>query len=301
VLTQSLVLNYLYRTVKSIQLLKNYTQDSAHIISTSDFFCDTVPAFMFSGVSRWYAFTYHLYPNVIRNFSLRNLFGNLAQAFSFFLFKRADLVITTNNTSVNHLKLFYNIENTLKIRLGVDLTKYLSSNADRSIDLIFLGRIKDTKGIFELPEIISIVAKSVPKLSVEIVGNGDIQDIEKLKNLIAKFQVGDYLNISSNLNDSQVIDRLKHSKYLIQLSREEGFGLVILEALASGCQVVGYELPVYLENFPEFNLKMIKNFNQKDLSLLIIENLNNYQFKSTDRGRFINFEWGSIYNSIFNS
>ena len=301
VLSKSLVLNYLYRTAKSLQLLKKYSQECSYIISTSDFFCDTIPAFMCSGVSRWYAFTFHLYPDVIRNFSIRNLFGNLAQALSFLLFKRANLVITTNNNLSNHLKHFYNIDNILKIKLGVDFTKYLNSNKDRPVDLIFLGRIKDSKGVFELPEIISLVAKSVDTLSVEIVGNGDTQDLEKLKNLITKFHVREYLTITSNLNDSQVIDRLKNSKYLIQLSREEGFGLVILEALASGCQVLGYELPVYLENFSEFNLKMTENFNQKNLSLFIIDSIKTYQFKSTDKCNFVNFEWESIYNSIFNN
>jgi glycosyltransferase involved in cell wall biosynthesis len=301
VITKSLVLNYLYRTVKSIQLLKKYAQGGNYIISTSDFFCDTIPAFMFSGVLKWYAFTYHLYPSVIRNFSLRNLFGNLAQAFSFFLFKRANLVITTNLNSVNYLKYFYNIRNVLKIKLGIGLDKYLSSNKDRPVDLIFLGRIKNSKGIFELPELISQVAKSVDNLRVEIVGNGDLQDLEKLENLITKFQINRYIKISTGLNDNEVTARLKQSKYLVQLSREEGFGLVILEALASGCQVLGYNLPVYLENFSEFNLKMIENFNQKNLSLLIIDSLNNYQFKSSDKRKFVDFEWGSIYNSIFNN
>lgn len=297
----SLLLNYFYRTLNTIKLLKDLNIDGAAIISTSDFFCDTIPAAIFSNKYKWYAFTYHLYPSIFKVKSLRNLFGNLAQFISFCLFKKAGLILTTNSISLSFLTKFFSILNIKKINLGLNYELFLNSNSIRPIDLIYVGRIKETKGIFELPEIAFNLKKYFPNLKIEVIGNGSSHDLQFLKNLILKFDVSDVVRINTNLNDNQLREHLCASKFLIQLSREEGFGLVILEALASGCQVIGYKLPVYGENFLEFNLDMVQDFKQKDLNLLIVERLKDYQYKDTHKDDFINYEWKSIYNSIFNN
>lgn len=295
----NLLLNYFYRTLNTIKILKDLNINGAAIISTSDFFCDTIPAFIFSNKYKWYAFTYHLYPSVFKVKSLRNLFGNLVQFISFCLFKKAGLILTTNSISLNFLTKFFKILSIKKINLGLNYELFFNSNSIRPIDLVYVGRIKESKGIFELPEIAFNLKKYFPNLKIEVIGNGGNDEIEFLKNLILKFKVSEIIRINTNLNDSQLRDRLSASKFLIQLSREEGFGLVILEALASGCQVVGYNLPVYEENFLEFNLYMVQDFNQKDLNLLLVERVKEYQYKITHKEDFVNFEWRSIYNSIF--
>jgi glycosyltransferase involved in cell wall biosynthesis len=53
----------------------------------------------------------------------------------------------------------------------------------------------------------------------------------------------------SDVDDSELHSLYTHAIALVHLSRYEGFGLPVLEALNAGCPVIAMELPVLRENF----------------------------------------------------
>jgi len=177
----NLLFRYVFRTFKTFFILKsllkslNKKSKIINIISTSDFFPDVAPSFFFSSKLKWYSFTYHLYP---LNFNLRNFLGRSVQVISFLMLKKSYRILTTSKESENFLKKNFHYTNVLNIPLGLDYGLYKGNKEKNNNDLVFLGRIKKSKGVFDLPEIIKSVVKSFPKLKLFVIGNGNKEDID---------------------------------------------------------------------------------------------------------------------------
>lgn len=295
---RNLYLRYIFRTINTIRYLwkERIKNQNSSIISTSDFLPDVIPSFLFSNYMKWYAFTYHLYP---LSLNLRNLFGIFLQSISYLLFLKAYKVLTTSSECENFLKKNFRITNTSIISLGIDLDLYKNSYS-KNKELVYLGRIKKSKGVYDLPEIIFNVKKQIPDIKLNIIGNGDSSEISLLESKINYFKVGNNIKILYSLEDSQVRELLLKSKILLQPSYEEGFGLSILEALASKMQIVAYNLPVYEEHFKEFSINYIelgdKNLFAQKICELYGDDLSFIHFNYD----FNKFSWKSIFNKVFN-
>lgn len=131
---------------------------------------------------------------------------------------------------------------------GIDLTKYSASNVDsvskNTKTIFYIGRLEKRKGLKYLLDAFELIQKVHPKYRLVIAGDGP--DREKLED-----QVKD--NKIKNVKFLGYIDE-KTKQKLFQESEifcspalyGESFGIVLLEAMASGCVVVagnnaGYE------------------------------------------------------------
>lgn len=293
--TKNIITDYIVRTINTIKILKSLGRGKI-ILTSSDFFCDVIPAFLNKNENYWYAFTFHLYPSFHINFKLRDLIGKVAQDLSYILFRKADKIFTSNFECVEYLRDKFNLKNLYKIPLGVNIKDY-KINPQKSIDILFLGRIKESKGIFDLPEIVSIVKSKIPKLNVVVIGNGPKVDRDRVEKLDSDFNTE--IKFLGSVDDSTLFDNLSNSKLLIQLDSEGGFGLNIVEALASGCFVVGYELPSYRDNFPDLEIYMFSQNDKQAVALKIIELIQDFKNPLNQRDRLKRFDWASIYKLVF--
>ena len=293
--TGILIIDYIVRTFNSFKILSTLGSDNI-IISSSDFFCDVIPAYLNKKTNKWFTFTYHLYPSFLINFKLRDLYGKILQDFSYLLSNSANRNFTSNFECVNYLSNKFNNNKVIKIPLGINLSKYEASD-NKDIDVLFLGRIKETKGIFDLPEIVSLIKLKISNLSVVVIGNGPANDRGRLKELDSNFKSN--LALLGSVSDEVVRDNLSRSKILIQLDSENGFGLNIVEALASGCIVIGYDLPSYRDNFYDLELKMCPQGQKLAVAEKIIETLNEYKSQPILINKLSRFDWNSIYKTIF--
>jgi glycosyltransferase involved in cell wall biosynthesis len=295
--TKNLFLRYLLRVFITLFILKKLKKQYviSKIVSTSDFFPDVIPSFIMSFNTRWYAFTYHLYP---LRFNLRDTIGRFLQLTSYILFLNSFKIVTCSSECKNFLKKNFRLNKILKITLGIDINKY-ASNFPKNSELIFLGRIKNSKGVFDLPHIISLVKKDYPKIKLKIIGNGSHEDRLKLENLIETYNVSENIIVLNNLSDEDVILQLRDSSILIQPSYEEGFGLSVLEALASGMRVVLYNLPVYKEHFNGFDLSYVNLGDREEFARQIIKTLSKRERIEYLKEKFNIFSWKSIFLNIF--
>jgi len=294
--TKVLLIDYFLRTFFTVYILFRKNLNSSEIVSTSDFFCDTIPAFLFSKKSKWYAFLFHIYP---RKISVRNVFGGLIQNFSFLLFKNSFKVLTTNRECENFLIKNFRIKQVQKINLGISIPKPKSVDLERIYDLAFVGRIKDSKGVFFLPDIVLKLKTKFPNINVLVIGNGTSSDISKLNSQIVNYKLSSNLKLLSNVTDQKLSDYLSQTKYLIQLSSEEGFGLVIPEALFCGAGVVGFDLNVYRDNFYDLELNMVSQGNTQELIETCSRLLVSYKGPVKIENSISRFDWKNIYQSIF--
>jgi len=101
---------------------------------------------------------------------------------------------------------------------------------DEFLRLVYVGRMSDNqKGIFLLPEIVKRLEEENIQTELHLAGGGP--DLDELKNRFAEMRG---IHFHGSLNPDQVMELLSGSHILLMPSNFEGFGLVIVEAMARG-------------------------------------------------------------------
>jgi glycosyltransferase involved in cell wall biosynthesis len=109
--------------------------------------------------------------------------------------------------------------------------------------LIFIGRFVKEKGIEQLMAAMAIIRRQVPDTRLIIIGKGTPQETTHLEELIDSINGRDFIHIFEGVSDLEKMELLKKTKVCIMPSIwKEAFGLVILEAFASGVPVVAFKI-----------------------------------------------------------
>lgn len=120
-------------------------------------------------------------------------------------------------------------KNVYCIPLSVKPAEYLQTK--KEIDFVYLGRIKDEqKNLGFLVRVSKFLKKKI-----SLYGDGDyVNSIKNIKNL-------DYRGVISQKDIKKILDK---TKYIILVSKFEGFGFVLVEALSHGV------IPIVLNTYP---------------------------------------------------
>lgn len=139
---------------------------------------------------------------------------------------------------------------------GVDRVFFKEfGSCDRDIDIAIVGRLTQEKGIDDLIRIIEL--GEWPTLKWLICGDGPLKD--KLKHtLIVKNQ--DVIDEPMQQREA-LSNFLRNTNIVLAPSKRESLGLVVLESLACGCQVLVRDLPIYGELVLTESLLRIVNWN----------------------------------------
>jgi glycosyltransferase involved in cell wall biosynthesis len=123
------------------------------------------------------------------------------------------------------------------------------SVADTSMTALFVGRIDEGKGIAELMKAWKNVVVQCPQAHLDVVGNGSLR-----QHMISEAQrcgLDKNLQFRGFLDDSEIMRLQSQSRFFITLSRTEGFGMAIAEALAAGLPAIAWDTPPLREIFGE--------------------------------------------------
>jgi len=239
---------YILRTVQAIRKTINRSTKYDVIYSSSDFLPDVIPAIFLkykNPKSIWVQKVFHIIPpsRTISHFS---------QKFSLFLIKQiADLVIFDNPDLEELIKNRHKMNNTITIPPGIDLSIITKTKKTKSrYTAVFMGQLRESKGIFDLVPIWKEVVKKNPEATLGIIGKDINDNSEKIKQQINKESLHKNIKVLGYLEEDVARSLIKSSKVFILPSYEEGFGIVLLESMALGTQPIAYELPVYEVNFP---------------------------------------------------
>jgi glycosyltransferase involved in cell wall biosynthesis len=111
---------------------------------------------------------------------------------------------------------------------------------DRTIDLLFVGRIEESKGVFVLMEALQKIPKSLNKtIHCSFVGEGSAG--RQLQQQIASFGEGVEFTYCGHMIPEKVAEQMRKSKILVFPTTPdwiEASPLTPLEALACGCRVI---------------------------------------------------------------
>jgi len=102
-----------------------------------------------------------------------------------------------------------------------------------------VGRLEEQKGYDFLIDAWKIVAKKFPEWTLKIYGEGSLY--KQLTNQITAANLQENIKIMEPVNN--ITDHYLQSSIFVLSSRFEGFGMVLIEAMACGVPVVSFDCP----------------------------------------------------------
>lgn len=133
------------------------------------------------------------------------------------------------------------------IPCGVDLKSYeFQSKKFKDPTICCISRLVKTKRVNDLIEALPIIKKRIPKINCKIIGVGD--ELNSLKSLAAKLGVDKNVEFLGRVDSNKhLIQILKSSHMLCHPSIVEGFGMVVIEAMACGVPYVCSDIDPLVE------------------------------------------------------
>lgn len=204
-------------------------------------------------------------------------YNKLLRILRYFLYKKYNNVcVLTKSDKIQYDKL--NIRATC-IPNAVDFLSFekIDINAERKKTIIGIGRLEEQKNFSSLIRVFYKVYKKYPDWSLEIYGKGNLH--ERLQLEIDKFELSDCVHLMGVSNEINKV--FQNSGIFVLSSLYEGFPMVIVEAMASGCPVVSYDCP----NGPsdlinnEINGLLVENQNEEKLYEAILKMIENSDFR----------------------
>jgi len=129
-------------------------------------------------------------------------------------------------------------EHVVVIPNGVNISQFPYASADeKKLQVLFVGSLIERKGPATLLQAMRLVHQALPGARLVMVGEGD--ERARLEQTIAANEMADYVRLVGTQTQSAVAEFMRESRLFVLPSIEEGQGVVLMEALASGTPCVG--------------------------------------------------------------
>ncbi len=196
-------------------------------------------------------------------------------------FKIHKNVLTISNSSKNDIIKHYGIikKYVKVIPAGININKFNPDNFSKEIRdkfgnkiLLWSGSIVERKKLPVLLKAMPHVINEFPDTNLIIIGKGPL--LSYCKQLSNSLGIQKYISFLGFVEDNELIKYYASSDIYVFTSEHEGFGIVILEAMASGIPVICTDKPPMSEII-ENGGKTFRLNDSKDLAKKIIKLLNN--------------------------
>jgi len=159
---------------------------------------------------------------------------------------KADLIIVTCKHNKEEVIEQYGIDKD-RLRVvyqGVDLGRFSPSKCEGK-KVLFVGRLHERKGLDRLLKAFRRVHKEDPMARLLIAGKGEGE--KEYKALAKKLGLGPSVEFLGHVPDADLPGLYSSASLFVMPSYYEGFGLVLLEAMASGLPVLAFDTGVVPE------------------------------------------------------
>jgi glycosyltransferase involved in cell wall biosynthesis len=151
---------------------------------------------------------------------------------------------------------------------GVDLDNYSFSDNKIARDLIYIGRLVELKRVSSLVEIITIIRDKIPDVVLHIVGDGPKH--EEVERKIEALGMSDNVIMHGYVSEKEKIELLRISAIYVSNSSFEGFGIPLVEAMATGAVPVVSNIYAHRFVFQGNGVGYLVN-NQEEMAARIID------------------------------
>ena len=239
----------------------------------------------------------------IKNIGISGIFGEVLERYT--LSKKWNLIIANSNYTKENLRhAGLDLNNIITIRNGVDLAKYRNIKVEKFEEptICAISRLVKYKRVDDLIKAVNIIKKDIPNIKLKIIGTGPEE--ANLKKLVSKLNLGDNIEFLVFVeNHDDVIRILKASHVFALPSIVEGFGMVVIEAMAAGIPYVASDIPPIRETTNSgIGGLLFEPVNSEDLALKIQELLRDESLRKTlmkDVNKHIKeYDWSIIAHEV---
>ena len=182
-------------------------------------------------------------------------------------FKSADVIVAWGEYERKEIveKMGINSKN-IFLHHPVDVKSERRELENDNYNLLYIGQIKERKGWDIAIKAVKLLKNKYPRIKLLFV-TYDVARLNRLKELIIKEGVQNYIEIRLKVSDAEKWDLYKKCSVLVFPTRYEGFGLPVVEAMIKGCGVVVSDAPAVNEIVKhEVNGLIAKYENPEDIA-----------------------------------
>jgi glycosyltransferase involved in cell wall biosynthesis len=225
------------------------------IYSCSDIaYADIWPAFLVARGNpriKWLSRVYHvlLPPKDRQGNYLINIVAFRLQRLSFWMMRKRSSTILALNSKLHDelLDLGFPKDRLGILGAGIDFRKI---NAFKPLkkypyDVVVLGRLAPVKGIFDTVKIWKKIHTTNPSIELAWIGDGGDIYRKKLNERLAENSLTSSFHLLGFVDKEEVYSILQSAKVFLCPDHENGWGLAVCEAMASGLPVVSYDLDIF--------------------------------------------------------
>lgn len=133
---------------------------------------------------------------------------------------------------------------------GIDAERFQRPAVERrSNTVVTVGRLCHRKGQRTVIEAVERLRTRVPDVSLHVVGDGPLR--EDLERSVTERSLDATVTFHGFVSEEEKVRLLNEATVFAFGSRQEGFGIALLEAFAAGTPVVARDLPVYHDFFED--------------------------------------------------
>jgi glycosyltransferase involved in cell wall biosynthesis len=117
---------------------------------------------------------------------------------------------------------------------------------ERDLDAVYIGGLVERKGALELVPLWSEIVRSLPNAKLAIAGRAERSEVvSKIMWQIEHFRLSKQVSMEGYVSHSRKVELLARAKLFLYPSYEEGWSRAVMEAAASGCVPITWDLPAY--------------------------------------------------------
>jgi len=230
--------------------------------------------------------------------------------FSKIILNNASAVVVLSEDMKKKIQIFYP-KNIFVISNGIDLVRFnglrkeiirrkLNIASDEKI-ILFVGTLKFIKGISYLIEAMGAIKEKEEKVKLILVGEGP--ERKRLENLTKELNLEKEINFIGGVENNKIPEYMSVSDIFILSSLSESFGIVNLEAMASGLPIVATKVG----GIPEIvkdgeNGFLVEPGDSKQIAEKILYLLSNDDIRKSisiaNREKAKNYSWDSVVDKL---
>ncbi|MGF7119168.1 glycosyltransferase family 4 protein [Methanobacterium oryzae] len=179
----------------------------------------------------------------IKNFGISGIFGELMERY--ILSRDLDMILSVSEYTKNKLKRYFDPKKIIVIPNIVDVPQ-IKAHKFQKLTICCVSRLVEYKRVDDLLRAVSIIKETVPDIQCKIIGSGTKEIY--LKKLVKDLKISENVEFCGFIEDhDDVLKVVKASHVFCLPSVVEGFGIVIVEAMASGVPFVASNIPPLVE------------------------------------------------------
>lgn len=188
------------------------------------------------------------------------------------MLKNCDKIIACSQSDAILFKKISN--NVVFINNGVEVERYLriEKNIEKGT-LLFVGRVDAHKKIDNLIYVLKALIVDGYDVVLKIIGPDWNGTKAKLINLIRTLNLSKYVLFFDSVSDEELLNELKKANIFVSASEYEGFGISVVEAMASGTVCILNDIPPFKELISDNKNGLIVNFNDYCSAKNVIVNI----------------------------